>query len=130
MLRALAPDPQLHRRLRQSEFELFVLQPHPPLHHRLLRLRPRRAILEYRQPPPSRNRSRHTRTVAGATPCRRAAADKDSSPASTASTTCTFCSPDNSGDALRLTHVILPRTNDPARKFDSLDVIDVELAFD
>jgi len=59
-------------------------------------------------------------TVAGATPCRRAAADNDNSPTNTASTTCTFCSPDNSGDALRLTLAILRRTNHP-RKFEPLD---------
>src|SRR5215216_2449999 len=82
-LRALLPDPQLHRRLRESELQLLALVAQPPLGLQLPTIGPGsdRSIPVL---PASTNRSRQLSTVAEDTPCRRAALASDNSPFNTA----------------------------------------------
>jgi hypothetical protein len=96
-LRALLPDPQLHRRLRESELELLALVAQPPLGLQLPTIGPGsdRSIPVL---PASTNRSRQLSTVAEDTPCRRAALASDNSPFNTANTTWICSSTDTCRD--------------------------------
>jgi hypothetical protein len=85
-LRAFLPDPQLRRRLGESELQLLTLVAQPPfgLRQPTIGAGSERSIPAL---PASRNWSRQLPTVAEDTPWRRAASASDNSPFNTANTT-------------------------------------------
>jgi hypothetical protein len=96
-LRAFLPDPQLHRRLRESELQLLALVAQPPLGLRLPTIgagqrtvHPGLARVDEPVPPVAHRRRGH--------PCRRAASASDNSPFNTANTTWICSSTDTCRD--------------------------------